>query len=169
MIARLSWTITVSLAALCSTGCAGSTPAQEPGRDTDQVIAAILSVDPDEARYGETKRCLSDVDFRNFRALDDQHILFEGRHDELWVNTLRMHCPDLRYATALRVRSYGSISRICDGDGFLAGDWFDWPWYRRWPWHWGATWYSGVPCALGKFQPVTADQVAAIEAAVRAR
>ena len=58
---------------------------------------------------------------------------------------------------------------MCELDTFQVADWFDWPWYRRWPWHWGGNWGMGPRCMLGKFQPVTADQVAEIEAVLRAR
>jgi len=58
---------------------------------------------------------------------------------------------------------------MCDMDRFHVADWFDWPWYRRWPWHWGGNWGMGMQCTLGKFQPVTAGQVAEIEAVLKSR
>ena len=65
-----------------------------------------------------------------------------------------------------RVRRF-SGTRMCALDRFNVSDWFDWPWYRRWPWYWGGGWTSGMQCTLGKFQRVTADQVAEIEAVLR--
>ena len=49
------------------------------------------------------RRCLGDMDYRHFRALDEKHILFEGRRDRLWVNTLRTRCSDLRFGDVLVV------------------------------------------------------------------
>jgi len=157
----------VALTLLCA-GCAVSPEAESMRQAIEADIAAILSQPLDPATYGETKRCLADREYDNFRALDDRRLLFEGRGDKLWLNTLRSRCPDLRFAHVLRVKSL-TWNRICDLDSFYAGDWFDWPWYRRWPWHWGTRWGSGISCTLGKFQPVTESQVGEIEAVLRSR
>lgn len=155
-------------AALLSAGCAVSPEAEDRRLAIEADIADILSVPLDPAEYGETKRCLSDSEYRSFRPLDDKHILFEGRRDRLWINTLRSGCPDLRHGGVLVVRSYSS-ARMCDMNSFEVADWFDWPWYRRWPWHWGGNWGVGMRCTLGKFQPVTEAQVEAIESVLRSR
>jgi hypothetical protein len=122
----------------------------------------------DPAEFGEVKRCLSDSEFRTFRALDDRRILFEGRRGKLWINTLRMPCHDLRYGDVLIVRQFSSM-RMCAMDSFEVADWFAWPWYRRWPWYWGRNWGMGMRCTLGEFQPVSESQVADIEAVLRSR
>ena len=150
-------------AALLFTGCAVSPEAESRRLAIEEDIAIILSAQLDPAEFGETKRCLADNEYRSFRALDDRRILFEGRRDRQWINTLRSRCPDLRYGDVLVVRSFSSM-RMCDMDSFQVADWFDWPWYRRWPWHWGGGWGIGARCSLGKFQPVTEAQVEEIEA-----
>jgi hypothetical protein len=155
--------------ALLCMSCASSPEAEDRARSLEEDIDAILSEPLDAAEYGKTQRCLAAQEYRDFRALDEHRILFEGRRGELWFNTLRMRCPDLRHATVLRVQSVSTMGRICDMDTFEAGDWFDWPWYRRSPWRWGARWGTGMTCSLGKFQPVSATQVAAIEAALKSR
>jgi hypothetical protein len=142
-------------------GCAVSPEVETRRQAIEADIDEILSLPLDPSEYGETKRCLSDMEYRNFRPLDDRHILFEGRRGKLWINTLRGRCSDLRYGDVLIVKQF-SGSRMCDSDRFAVTDWFDWPWYRRWPWHWG-TWGTGPACVLGKFQPVTPAQVAEIE------
>ncbi len=152
-------------ALLLLSGCAVSPEAEERRLAVEAEIDAILS-QPLAPEFGEMRRCLSEMDFRNFRALDEKHVLFEGRRDRLWVNTLRTRCPDLRHGQVLVVKQF-SGSRMCDSDRFYATDWFDWPWYRRWPWDWGSGWQTGMECTLGRFQPVTADQVAEIEAVLR--
>ena len=155
-------------AALLCASCAVSPEAEERRLAIEADIAHILSVQPDPTEYGAARRCLSELDYRNFRALDDRHILFEGRRGRLWINTLRSSCPDLRHGDVLIVRSFGSM-RMCDMDSFEVTDWFDWPWYRRWPWHWGGSWGAGMRCTLGKFQPVTEDQVDAITELLESR
>jgi hypothetical protein len=160
-------TMACAVALFCA-GCATSPEAESRRQAIEADIAEILSYELDPAEFGETKRCLSDHEYRNFRALDDQRILFEGRRDKLWINTLRGRCHDLRFGDVLIVRSF-SGTRMCDMDRFEVADWFHWPWYRRWPWQWGGSWGTGTSCSLGKFQPVTQAQVEEIEALLRSR
>jgi len=144
-------------------GCATSPELEQRRQDVQADIDEILSLELDPAEFGESKRCLSDSEYRSFRPLDDRHLLFKGRRGKLWINTLRSRCADLRYGDVLVVRSF-SGRRMCDMDTFQVADWFDWPWYRRWPWHWGGSWSTGMRCSLGKFQPVLESQVEEIEA-----
>jgi len=157
---------TLLAVSLLFAGCATSPEVEGQRQEIEAVIASILSEPLDPEIYGKTKRCLADQEYRNFRVLDDRRLLFEGRRDKLWLNTLRMRCPDLRHHSVLVVRSF-SARRMCDMDTFQASDWFDWPWYRQWPWRWWSTW--GMNCTLGKFQPVTGSQVAEIEAVLKSR
>jgi len=154
-------TVTCAAALLC-TSCATSPEVTARREAIRADIEEILSLPLDPEEYGKTKRCLSDNDFRNYRPLGDRHLLFDGRRNKLWVNSLRGPCHDLRHGDVLIVRRF-SGTRMCDMDRFQVSDWFDWPWYRRWPWHWG-TWGSGPTCTLGKFRPVTEAQVQEIEA-----
>jgi hypothetical protein len=151
-------------ATLALAGCATSPETKERDLQKQASIAEILAEELDPAEFGETKRCLSDAEFTTYRALDDRHLLFEGRQNRLWVNTLRSSCPDLRHGDILVVRRYGG-SRMCDADQFQATDWFDWPGNRRSPDGWG----TGIRCVLGKFQPVTQQQVDEIEAVLRSQ
>lgn len=149
-------------------GCASNPEADARREAVEAEIGAILAEPLDIETYGETRRCLTDRESRNFYALDDKRIVFEGYRDRLWLNTLIGRCPDLRWGDTLRVRSV-SWSRICEMDRFVVTDWFEWPWYRRWPWRWSTDFGSGVPCTLGKFQPVTEQQVEAIERVLETR
>ncbi len=150
-------------------GCA-STPAEVQRREqAEREIEVILSQPSDAGEYVETKRCLRETEYRDFRALDDRHILFEGRRGRMWINRLPIRCPDLRHATIITVRSTLSLGRMCRHDSFQAGDWFNWPWYRRYPWRWTSPWHSGVSCSLGDFQAVTPAQVDALERAIKSK
>ncbi len=155
-------------AALFLAACATSPEVESRRQAIEADIDEVLSYALDPAEFGETKRCLSDTQYRSFRPLGDRHILFEGRRDKLWINSLRGRCHDLRWGDVLVVRSFSGM-RMCDMDQFYVSDWFSWPWYRRWPWQWGGGWSSGVACTLGKFQPVTEAQVAEIEALLKSR
>lgn len=151
-------------AALLLTACAVAPEGEARRQAVEADIDAILS-QPAAAELGDTQRCLSNTQFDSFRALDDEHILFEGLRNRRWINTLSVPNPDLRYGDVLVVKQF-SGSRLCEDDRFYATDWFDYPWYRRWPWNWGPSWSSGTQGMLGEFQPVTAAQVAEIEAAL---
>ena len=133
----------------------------------DEQVAAILAAPPEEGgEAAAPERCLRSTDWRNYRALDDRYLLFEGTRDRLWLNTLPMRCPDLRFSSVLTVRSIGSINRMCQSDTFRAGDWFDMPWFRRWPWQWTQPWHTGAVCVLGPFRRINARQLDAIEEAL---
>ena len=168
MIRKLGVIVVLAALLFCA-GCAASPEAVERAKAADRDIESILSEPLDAADYGEERRCLGEHEYRSFRVLDEYMILFAGRRGKLWLNTLRMRCPDLRHATILRVKSFSTMGRICDMDSFQTGDWFDWPWYRRWPWRWGTHWGTGIPCTFGKFQPVTESQITAIEEALKSR
>jgi hypothetical protein len=150
------------IASIMLAGCTTSPEAKERDLQKQASIAEILAEPLDPAEFGETQRCLSDAQFSSYRALDERHLLFTGRQGRLWVNTLRSSCPDLRHGDVLVVRKFGG-SRMCDADQFQATDWFSWPRNMRSPNGWG----TGVRCVLGKFQPVTQQQVDEIEAILR--
>ena len=150
-------------------GCATSPEIVTQRELRDAHIEEVLGLTVSDAADGPvTERCLRETEYRNFRALDDRHILFEGRRDRLWINRLPHRCPDLRYGEILIVRSFSSM-RLCEYDQFSVADWFNWPWYRRWPWEWRTPWHTGVHCVLGEFHAVSAEQVAEIRAIIRDR
>lgn len=162
---RVAAYLVLASALLCM-GCATSPEVDSRRQAIAADIEEILSQPHDEAGFGESERCLAENKYRNFRALDDRHILFEGRNDRAWISTLKTRCTDLMYGDALRVKSF-SATRICSGDHFVVSNLFDWPWYSRWPWHWGSSWGTGIGCTFGEFQPVTQEQIGEIEAVLR--
>lgn len=139
-------------------GCA-ATPAEERAEE-NEALEDILSQPLDRDEYATPRRCISQYAYRDFEPVGDRYVLFEGPGDKLWLNELRGHCPGLRHATALAFENRGN--QICDLDRFKITDLFAWARFRRWPWEW----VEGIPCTLGKFQPVTPAQVEAIEAAL---
>lgn len=148
-------------------GCATSPEAEARRQAMEADIDEIMSYELDPAEYGDVKKCLAEHEYRSFRPLGTRHILFDGRRGKQWINVLRGRCNDLRHGDVLVVKlTMGS--RMCDMDRFEVAEWFDYPWYRRGPWTWGR-WGSGVHCSLGKFHPVTEQQVAEIEAVLRSR
>ena len=155
--------VCVSIALLFIAGCATPPDDESRRQAIDADIEDILSLSLGEGV--KPQRCLSELQYRGIRPLDEKHVLFSGKGDKQWINVLRHRCVDLRHGSVLRVRSH-SFSHICSTDRFAVDDWFDWPWYSRAPWHWGA-WSSGMRCTLGMFYPVTEGQVEEIEALIR--
>jgi hypothetical protein len=146
---------------LALAGCASTPEAQEQAQKREEDIATILSEPLDADEYGEAKRCLTPNEYRDIRILDDQRIVFYGARGKLWLNTLRMRCPELRRDSVLRVKTLSAVGRICDLDSFEVRDWFGAPWYRPWG--------GGMRCTLGTFQPVTESQVDAIRETLKSR
>jgi hypothetical protein len=155
--------VRVLAALLLVTGCATS-PEEEDRREAIEAdILDILSLSLGEDV--KPVRCLSELQYRGIRPLDEKHLLFTGKGDKQWVNILRHRCHDLRHGSVLRVRLHSTM-HICSTDRFAVDDWFEWPWYSRAPWHWGA-WSTGMTCTLGEFYPVTEAQLAEILAVIR--
>jgi hypothetical protein len=157
------WCWSVLLAALICAGCAGPQRAPEEQAQVQEKLEDILSQPLDAEEYGTASRCISQYAYRDFEPLGEQYVLFEGTGGKLWLNELRGRCPGLRHGSALAFDMRGS--QICDLDRFKVTDWFHWSRYRRWPWDW----VEGIPCTLGKFQPVSAEQAEAIRATLSDR
>lgn len=145
-----------SAALLVLSGCATSPEDEARQREKEADIASILE-QPLPAEFGDTEKCLSNSRVKSYRALDEHHLLFEGSKDRYWVNTLRGRCSALNWGDVLVVKHY-SGSRFCEFDRFNVADWFDLPRNLN------TGGNLGMDCTLGSFQPVTADQVAEIDA-----
>ncbi len=164
---RVAILVAASAAFLLFPGCAASPEAEARRQATEADIDEILSYELDPTEYGEIKNCLADHEYTTFKPLGTRHMLFEGRRGKLWINALRGRCNDLRHGDVLVVR-VTTGSRMCDMDHFEVTEWFNYPWYRRWPWSWGR-WGTGTMCTLGKFHPVSEQQVSEIRAVLESR
>lgn len=142
-------------------GCASTQEARERREAAEADIRDILNQSLASDGAGEPVRCLSESQFRSFSALGERYVVFKGRRDEYWVNTLRSRCSDLRYGSVMRVNRYTG-PQYCDGDRFTVADLFDFPMGAGRPPARG----TDVACVLGRFHPVSEEQVAEIEAAL---
>ena len=95
-------------------GCASqpddATQAQKPALTVEEVLATTMG----EEDYGETRRCLPNHLVERAEILDDKHILFWGRRDRAWLNTLSMKCIGLRKRDPLRFELHSS--QLCHLD-----------------------------------------------------
>ena len=149
----------VLLSALLAAGCA-SAPRQ-PEAAQAEALEDILSQPLDAEEYGKPRRCISQYAYRDFEPLGERFVVFEGPGNRLWLNELRGRCPGLDRASSLAFRSRGF--QLCELDQFKVTDVFAWERYQRWPWRW----MDGIPCTLGKFQPISTEQVEAQRATLR--
>ncbi len=137
------------------TGCASTTPESSTAKQqAEEDIASILSHPLSEKAYDEGVRCLPSMNYHSVKILDDQRLVFEGLGDKRWLNQLRNRCPGLRPGDTLRFELTGS--RLCEMDTVVAIDRFLYFWER-----------TSATCMLGKFEPVTPDQIDAIKAALK--
>jgi hypothetical protein len=107
-----------------------------------------------EGERGEIERCINTIEYQSVEILDSEHLVFKGRGDKRWLNQLRMKCPGLRRHDTLsfEIRS----NRLCEFDSFRSVD---------------LTGYRGATsprCSLGRFEPVSPDQVQMLKDALRA-
>lgn len=128
-------------------GCASVPPDDDETRPT---IAEILT---EPATDVPPRRCLSLHAYERVEVLDRQRVLFSGTRDRYWLNELPTPCAGLRRNQTLVFTL--RTSQICDLDTFDAV--YD-PWWGR----------SSVRarCALGKFHPITNQQVVLIRQAL---
>ena len=141
-----------SVLTVLSTGCAVPPEVEDRREAILADIDEIISLPLDPAEFGETERCLSEGQYRSFRPLGDRHMLFEGRRDKYWINTLVGRCPTLDRGDVLVMRPTSS-GRMCDKDRFEARDRSS-----------RTLLETGPSCALGMFHPVSKAQVEEIEA-----
>lgn len=132
-----------------------ATEDQAPGEPTlEERVRAILDSPPEgDGVVGEIVRCIRTFDYDSVDILDAERLVFKGRGGKRWLNQLRMKCPGLRRRDPLsfEIRS----NRLCEFDSFRSID---------------VTGYGGASpkCSLGRFEPITEDQVQMLKDALRA-
>ena len=117
-------------------------------------IDEIMEYPVDATEVGETKRCLSEGNYRSYRALGERHLLFEGRRGKQWINVLRGRCRNLDRGD-FYIMEPSSGRQLCSSDQFEVAD-------RLTSTSFGDL-GVGIKCSLGEFKPVTRAQVEEIE------
>jgi hypothetical protein len=108
-------------------------------------LAAQDAATPD-ASSGQ-KRCLDLVRIEQTEVIDNKHIIFHvsGQGDPMYLNTLPHECVGLTKTDPLLYKT--SLSELCDLDMITVL-------HQQ-----GAGFMRGASCGLGKFEPVTKEQV----------
>ena len=147
---------TIIAALLALAACATSPVDEQRRQDMEADIDEIMSYELDETEFGEARNCLSNNQYRSFRALGNRHLLFEGRNVKQWVNVLRGRCSGLRDDSTFIVKPTTS-GRLCDKDLFEIAE-------RS-----SAYLSGGAMCVLGEFKPVAKGQLQEIETRLEMR
>ena len=137
---------------LTAAGCATSPEDEARRKEMEADIDEILAYELDPAEVGEPRKCLSEKEFRSYRALGNRHLLFEGKRGKLWVNVLRGRCTSLNDDSVFIMKPRLS-GRLCEFDSFNVVYRFESLSDAR----------SAPICVLGEFKPVIEAQVKEIE------
>ena len=142
----------LAAAAFLMCGICAAGDASEQERDLDAVIADILA-GPDEAGYGEPKRCLVSGRIDRTEVLSDRLVVFHMRGGKKYVVQFERRCPGLRRSGVIRVERR-SI-QLCANDTIQGR------------YNLGSFW--GARCLIPQFDPVTPEQLAYIEETLDSR
>lgn len=143
----------ISLVAACATP-ETSALAESQKQAVESDIDEIMQYPVDATEVGEPKRCLSEGNYRSYRALGERHLLFEGRRGKQWINVLRGRCRNLDRGD-FYIMKPSSGRQLCNSDQFEVVD--------RLNSRSLGNMSTGVTCSLGEFKPVTRAQVEEIE------
>jgi hypothetical protein len=146
---------TVIAALLVLAGCASSPEAEEERLAKEADIDEIVNYKLDASEVGEDMKCLTNREYRSFRALGTRHLLFEGKKDKQWINVLRGRCTNLRFHNVFIMKP-SSSGRLCDMDRFEVANRGDAAALQNIA-------AAGGNCILGVFKPAVKMQVEEIE------
>jgi len=110
-------------------------------------LAAILLLGPfaslafAEASVATDKRCLPISGIASTRVVDNQHIVFQMRNGDAWMNELPRKCPGLSKRDPIMYKT--SQSQLCDLDIITVLN------------SAGGGYMPGASCGLGRFVPMT--------------
>lgn len=95
------------------------------------------------------KRCLSLVSIKDTRILDDKNIIYYGMGKKIYRNHLPRRCPGLRPSSTYLHKPI--LGQVCSLDFITVIDGFSSHFFR------------GASCSLGKFEPITKEQLEALK------
>lgn len=101
----------------------------------------------------EGKLCISITRIDHSDVLDDYNIVFDMRGKAMYLNKLPNRCPSLAFEDTFTYST--PLSQLCNTDIITV---------LR---HAGASFIPGPSCGLGKFVPVTEEEVKALKAEIK--
>jgi hypothetical protein len=143
--------IGIGVLAIAIVAAAPARAKELPQESVEQILAAPL---PDDA-YARSQRCLSLHQYRSVHVLSDELVVFEGRRT-YWLNQLQSRCLGLRPDLVLKLSLRSS--QVCELDTFRGLD--------------STTvtpLFGSGTCFLGRFEPVSKEQLDLLRSALRMR
>lgn len=101
----------------------------------------------------DVERCISLRRIDRTEVIDDHNVLFYMRGGTIYRNQLPHRCPGLRHEKTFMYRT--SLSQLCDLDVITVL-------YNH-----GFGFTPGSSCGLGRFHPITKDEIKALKRAPR--
>jgi hypothetical protein len=130
----------------------GPTHAKEPTQESiEEILAAPL---PDDA-YSDSQRCLMLHQYQSVQVLSEDLVVFEGRRT-YWLNQLHSRCLGLRPDLVLKLSLRSS--QVCELDTFRGLDSTT-----------IAPLFGSGTCFLGRFEPISKEQLNQLRSALRMR
>jgi len=114
--------------------------------DDNGKAASDADSDADAGEYFKLENCVDTSRIRRTSIIDDRTIVFYMNQKKIFVNHLPYRCPGLKIAGTFSYRT--SISQLCNVDTIKV--------IRSM----GGRIDAGPSCGLGKFRPVTEEEVA---------
>jgi len=147
----MSW---LPLAAILSVSVVAVVPAyaKEPPRESIEEILAVPL--PDDA-YADSQRCLAIHQYQSVQVLSEELVVFEGRRT-YWLNQLHSRCLGLRPDLVLKLSLRSS--QVCELDTFRGLDSTT-----------VAPLFGSGTCFLGRFEPISKEQLNQLRSALRMR
>ena len=106
--------VPILIAALAG-GCAVQEPAASSEAARSRLAEALAG-----RSAGEPVACVSQVGLRNYRAIGEGALLFDGPGGVVYVNRPAGGCPGLEFGRTIRTRT--PSSQLCSGDIVTAFD-----------------------------------------------
>ncbi len=117
--------------------------------DEDNASGSETGSDDDNGQYFQLENCINSSRIRRTDIVDDRTIIFYMNQRKIFVNHLPHRCPGLKIADAFSYRT--SIQQLCNVDTIKV--------IRSM----GSRLDTGPSCGLGKFRPVTEEEVAMLK------
>lgn len=147
---NLSRATALAVAGLLLGACA-TQPQPVSDRTPSLTVEEILASAPQPDGDARPVSCLRSSAYTEVEVINPKLLLFHGRGDRMWLNRMRQACVGLRFDDALAFEMRDS--RVCDLDTVRGIDTIGG--------YWSAT---GARCSLGKFDPVSREQVELLKA-----
>lgn len=117
-----------------------------PSPSIDEILASALQPDGDSRSVS----CLPGTAYTEVEVINPELLLFHGRGDRMWLNRTRQACLGSRIDPVLAFDKRNT--RLCDLDSVAVAH------------NLGGYWSTGVPCSLGKFDPISPEQADLVRA-----